>query len=123
MRILSVIIAALLLAACQQTGPSTTAQGNAAEHPHLRFCWSAFAALQHEMLASLAEACRTRASETTLFDRCLRERIASAFDDSGEGRVNCAFHTGFGDFVDCIAMGNTFIDLRHRMTDTSPLPT
>jgi hypothetical protein len=124
MRILSVIIAALILAACQQTGPSTAAQGNAADRTHqpLRFFEPEFAALQNQMLIGLAEACRTRASEATLFDHCLRERVSSAFDDSGEGRVQCAFHTGFGDFVDCIAMGNTFIDLMHRMTDTSPLP-
>jgi len=119
MRILSVIIAVLILAGCQQTGPATTAQEAA---PHLRFFEPEFAALQNEMLANLAEACRTRAAETTAFDRCLREHVATAFDDSGEGRVHCASRAGFGDFVDCIAMGNTFIDLRRRMTDTSPLP-
>lgn len=122
MRILSLIAAALMLAACQQAGPSTTAQGHAPDSAKLRFFEPEFAALQKEMLVSLAEACQTRAAEAALFDRCLRDRVSSAFDDSGEGRVHCAFHTGFGDFVDCIAMGNTFIDLRRRMTDTSPLP-
>ena len=124
MRILPVIFAALMLAACQQTGSSTGTPATASdrEHQALRFFEPEFAALQNQMLLSLAEACQTRAAEATLFDRCLRERVAAAFDDSGEGRVHCAFHTGFGDFLDCVAMGNTFIDVMRRMTDTAPLP-
>jgi hypothetical protein len=130
MRILWVILAVLLLSACQQ--PGQDAAGGTAGHatatsadpspPGYRFFEAEFTTLKNEMLISLADACQARAGEIDLFDRCLRERVASAFDDSGEGRTHCAFHSAFGEFVDCVAMGNTFIDLRRRMTDTSPLP-
>ena len=125
MRILLVIFAALMLAACQQPGPTTPMAAKDADHKHrpLRFFETEFTALQNQMLVNLADACQARASEATQFDRCLRERVALAFDDSGEGRTHCAFHTTFGEFLDCVATGNTFIDVMRRMTDTSPLPT
>ncbi len=125
MRFVAVIIAALMLAACQQAGPATTAAKSAdAEHGRqpFRFFEPEFSALQNQMLVSLADACQTRATDASLFDHCLRERVAAAFDDSGEGRTECAFHTGFGEFLDCVAMGNTFIDVMRRMTDDQPLP-
>jgi hypothetical protein len=122
MRILWAIVAALLLTACQQAGPNATASNPDPSHQGYRFFAAEFAALQNEMLVSLADACQTRAGEADLFDRCLREHVAGAFDDSGEGRTHCAFHAGFGEFVDCVAMGNTFIDLMRRMTDTAPVP-
>jgi hypothetical protein len=122
MRLLPVIFAALMLAACQQAG-STVATRTDHGQQSLRFFEPEFAALQNQMLMSLADACQTRSTAVALFDRCLRERVSAAFDDSGEGRKNCAFHTGFGEFLDCVAMGNTFIDVMRRMTDTSPLPT
>ncbi len=125
MRIVAVIIATLMLAACQQTGPTSASKTADAEpgRQAFRFFEPEFAALQNQMLVSLADACQTRAADASLFDHCLRERVATAFDDSGEGRKQCAFHTGFGDFLDCIAMGNTFIDVMRRMTDDEPLPT
>src|SRR4051794_12895902 len=118
---LPVIFAALMLAACRQAG-STVATRTDHGQQSLRFFEPEFAALQNQMLVSLADACQTRSDEVALFDRCLRERVSAAFDDSGEGRKNCAFHAGFGAFLDCVAMGNTFIDLMHRMTDTAPVP-
>jgi hypothetical protein len=125
MRILPVILAALLLAACQQAGPTATgATTTASDRParELRFFEPEFSALQNQMLVNLADACQARATEATLFDRCLRARVAAAFDDSGEGRVHCAFHTEFGAFLDCVATGNTFIDMMRRMTDTATVP-
>ncbi|HVY97921.1 MAG TPA: hypothetical protein VHA35_00365 [Dongiaceae bacterium] len=126
MRIVLLIFAALILAACQQVGetPSAATDAGSADERHtpLRFFEPEFAALQNQMLLNLADACQARAAEKASFDRCLRERVAMAFDDSGEGRVHCAFHTGFGDFLDCVAMGNTFIDVMRRMTDTAPVP-
>jgi hypothetical protein len=126
MRILWVILAALLLTACQQVGQggagNATGTASATNAGRPRFFEAEFATLRNEMLVSLADACQTRAGEVDLFDRCLREHVATAFDDSGEGRGHCAFHTSFGEFVDCVAMGNTFIDLMRRMTDTAPLP-
>jgi hypothetical protein len=122
MRIVPVVLFALMLSACQQPAPDVPASANDAQQPPLRFFEPEFAALQNQMLIGLASGCRMRASEAALFDRCLRERTAAAFDDSGEGRTHCAFHPGFGDFFDCIAMGNTLIDVMRRMTDTSPLP-
>jgi hypothetical protein len=126
MRLLWIAVAVLLLSACQQAGQgatgAATAKNTDSSHQGLRFFEVEFTALQNDMLVSLADACQTQAGEVDLFDRCLREHVATAFDDSGEGRSHCAFHTGFGDFVDCVAMGNTFIDLMRRMTDTAPLP-
>jgi hypothetical protein len=124
MRILSLIFAGLILSACQQAGPATTTAAKPGDPSHatLRFFEPEFAALQNEMLVNLVDACQTRAAEDALFDRCLRDRVATAFDDSGEGRAHCAFHPGFGEFLDCVTMGNTFIDVMRRMTDTAPVP-
>jgi hypothetical protein len=127
MRILSLIFAALILAACQPAGPASPTASNAdrsdKDHQPLRFFEPEFVSLQNQMLVSLADACQSRAAVAASFDRCLRERVTTAFDDSGEGRIHCAFHEEFGDFLDCMAMGNTFIDVMRRMTDTAPLPT
>jgi hypothetical protein len=124
MRVLVLILLALIATGCQQSGPHTTAAttAGAQQHPALRFFEADFSALQDQMMLDLADACQSRAADVALFDRCLRDRVATAFDDSGAGRAQCAFHTGFGAFLDCVAMGNTFIDVMHRMTDTSPLP-
>lgn len=124
MRIILGLILLLLLTGCQQTGsqrPADAADGGGGQG-RLRFFEPEFAALQGEMMFNLADACQTRSDDVQLFDRCLRDRVASAFDDSGEGRKNCAFHAGFGAFLGCVAMGNTFIDVMHRIADDSPLP-
>jgi hypothetical protein len=125
MRIVSLLFAGLMLAACQQAGLTATSDAKSGDSSHraLRFFEPEFSALQNQMLLSLADACQSRAVEVVLFDRCLRDRVATAFDDSGEGRSHCAFHAGFGEFLDCVAMGNTFIDVMRRMTDTAPVPT
>jgi hypothetical protein len=123
MRLLSLILAALILAACQQSGDTVSPASDAKDHRALRYFEPEFQALQNQMLLNLADACQSRAAVAASFDRCLREHVATAFDDSGEGRIQCAFHEQFGAFLDCVAMGNTFIDMMRRMTDTSPVPT
>ena len=106
MRILSLIFAALILAACQQAGPDSPTASNAdkdgKDHQPLRFFEPEFVTLQNQMLVSLADACQSRAAVAASFDRCLRERVTTAFDDSGEGRTHCAFHEEFGDYLDSI---------------------
>lgn len=113
-----------MLAACQQAGPAKPVSDKieTGKPQALRFFEPEFAALQKQMLIGLAEACQTHSAVAAQFDRCLRERVSLAFDDSGEGRTQCAFHVGFGEFLDCVATGNTFIDIMRRMTDTAPLP-
>jgi hypothetical protein len=120
MRILPLILAALVLAGCQQAGPAAPAPE--AGKKALRFFEPEFAALQNQMLLGLADACQTHAAVAAQFDRCLRERVTAAFDDSGEGRTHCASRADFGEYLDCVATGNTFIDIMRRMTDTAPLP-
>jgi hypothetical protein len=126
MRVVCLLLMALLLAGCQQAGSAAPDAGDELardrEHHALRFFEPEFAALQKQMLVNLVDACVSHAEATVLFDRCLRERVANAFDDSGEGRKQCAFHAEFGEFVDCVAMGNTFLDVMHRMTDTEAPP-
>src|SRR6185369_802252 len=123
MRVFKILVAALLLAACQQAGPGAPATAEDPNRPEsLRFFEPELAALQKQLLVNLADACQAQASQARQFDRCLRERVSTAFDDSGEGRKNCAFHTEFLEFLDCIALGNSLIDEMNRITDTSPLP-
>src|SRR5581483_1459319 len=124
MRVLIVLLAALLLTACQQAGNDAPVAANDPGKPQsLRFFEPELAALQKQLLINLAEACQAQSNAAQPFDRCLRDRVTAAFDDSGEGRKNCAFHTQFLEFLDCVALGNTLIDVLHRITDSTPLPT
>jgi len=118
-----VLLAALVLAACQQAGNNPSVAAKDPNRPaSLRFFEPELAALQNQLVVNLAEASQTQANAGHQFDRCLRERVTAAFDDSGEGSKNCAFHTEFLGFLDCVALGNTLIDVLHRITDTAPLP-
>ena len=123
MRMVIILLAALFLAACQQAGGNAPALAKDPNKPEsLRFFEPELVALQNQLVVNLAEACQAQANAGQQFDRCLRERVSAAFDDSGEGSKNCAFHTAFLEFLDCVALGNTLIDVMRRITDTTPLP-
>jgi hypothetical protein len=70
----------------------------------------------------LVDSCSAQRQSPDKINNCIRDRFADAFDDSGQGRRNCDFHTALADYLGCVAIGNTLIDLRHRMSDDTPVP-
>ena len=127
MRYWMILLAALLLAACQQTGAGDKARlasgdTEAGGKRSLRYFEPEFVDLRAQMIDKLFSACMTHVSATDVMNKCLRDRFASAFDDSHLGRKNCDYHTELGDFIGCVAIGNTFIDVRRRLADNSPVP-
>jgi hypothetical protein len=119
---------ALLLAGsvsgCQQPGGDANPQ-SAARHEDdgkLRFFEPEFSALLEEVVAQLERACWSSSSDEDRLNGCLRENFAAAFDDSRQGQRACDFHPEVSDFIGCVAIGNTLIDMRHRLSDDSPLP-
>jgi hypothetical protein len=112
------------LSACQQPGGNAGPQSAASadDDGKLRFFEPEFAALLDEVVEHLEQACWSSASDRTRLNGCLREHFASAFDDSRQGQRNCEFHSEVSDFIGCVAIGNTLIDMRHRLSDDSPLP-
>jgi hypothetical protein len=116
--------ALFLLCACQQAGnaprPETSARSAGDGDPH--YFEPEFDGLLSQMIAKLGGACASHADNPQSWDRCLRDRFAQAFDDSGQGRKACEHHSGLTDFIGCIALGNTFLDIRRRLLDTSPVP-
>ena len=119
---------ALLLAgsltACQQPGghADTKSAARAGDDGKLRFFEPEFSALLDEVVEHLQQACWSSASDKTRLNGCLRDNFSSAFDDSRQGQRNCDFHSDVSDFIGCVAIGNTLIDMRHRLSDDSPLP-
>jgi hypothetical protein len=112
-----------LLAGCQQTGgaaPQSASESR--DDGRLRFFEPEFATLLDQVVDHLSEACGPSAADEARLNTCLRDHFAQAFDDSREGRRSCAFHADVSAYVGCIAIGNTLIDLRHRLADDTPLP-
>jgi hypothetical protein len=113
-----------LLGGCQQPGGAEGPQSAARVEGEgkLRFFEPEFTALLNQVVENLEQACTSSATDAGRLNGCLRDRFVAAFDDSREGRQNCGFHTEVSDFIGCVAIGNTLIDLRRRLADTSPLP-
>jgi hypothetical protein len=113
----------LLLSACQQAGgvrPETTV--NAGNGSAMHYFEPEFDSMFTELGNKLERACVGRAVDTESLQACIRDQFAQAFDDSGQGRGECDHHSGVAEFMTCVAIGNTFIDVRRRLSDTSPLP-
>jgi hypothetical protein len=122
-RILTVMLLAVLLAGCQQPGqssgvPSTAVPGD----EKLQFFEPEFAAVLDQVIDRLAKACVASATDEDRLNACLRNSFSDAFDDSRQGRRECDFHVEVSDFIGCVAMGNTLIDIRHRLSDNTPVP-
>jgi hypothetical protein len=113
-----------LLGGCQQPGTNAGLQ-SASKSDHdgkLRFFEPEFAGLLDQVVVNLQQACAPSATDEDRLNACLRDHFASAFDDSRQGRRNCDFHSEVSDFIGCVAIGNTLIDVRHRLSDNSPVP-
>jgi hypothetical protein len=123
----------LALAACQQPGASGTAPvpntNNDAglERPEmkepegLRYFPSEGKAVREQMFSRLVDACFATMSDRTKFEGCFRDRLVEAFDDSGKGKSSCADNDNIDAFAECVVVGNTILDVRRRLNDTTPL--
>jgi hypothetical protein len=113
-----------LLGGCQQPGTNAGLQfaSKSDDDGKLRFFEPEFAGLLDQVVVNLQQACAPSATDEDRLNACLRDHFASAFDDSRQGRRNCDFHSEVSDFIGCVAIGNTLIDVRHRLSDNSPVP-
>lgn len=118
------LLLAGLLGGCQQAGPASGPQSATApaDDGKLRFFEPEFSALLDQVVEHLGEACTPSATDGARLNACLRDHFAEAFDDSRQGRRYCDFHTDVSDFIGCVAIGNTLIDVRHRLADDTPVP-
>ena len=122
-RIGSALLLAALLGGCQQAGPQSATQSAAVPgDSELRFFEPEFSALLDQVVENLGQACALSATDGARLNTCLRDHFAEAFDDSRQGRRYCDFHTDVSDFIGCVAIGNTLIDVRHRLADDTPVP-
>lgn len=120
------IILALVgtLSGCAQPGGDTSLRSAAkpGDEDVLRYFEPELSALLDQVVEGLRRACAGNATDDVRLNACLRDQFASAFDDSRQGRRHCDFHTEVVKFIGCIAIGNTLIDVRHRLSDDSPVP-
>ncbi len=118
-----ILLCASFLAACQQPGGAVRAP-TASMHSDAgtSYFQPEVDALLDQVAGALGGICIERTKSKSGFDACIRDEFAQAFDDSGVGDKGCAFHAALSDFLDCIAVGNAFIDVRHRLSDDSPVP-
>lgn len=124
MRVWLIVALAALLGACQPTASVAPVQepaGPASADSGPRYFDPEVEALMSEIGEKLGRACVDRPTRIA-FDNCIRDQFAVAFDDSGLGRKSCDFHTALADFLGCVVVGNSLIDLRHRLSDDSPVP-
>ena len=124
MRVVMILTLVGLLCGCQQPGPNGDLQSAARQggDDELRYFEPEFSALIDQVVAKLEDVCSLDAAGREDMEGCARDEFASAFDDSKLGRENCAFHESVADYIGCVAVGNTFIDLRHRLSDDTPVP-
>jgi hypothetical protein len=122
-RLWTILLLAALLAGCQQAGgPSGTRSASMRNDEKLRFFEPEFTAVLDQVVENLGHACAPSATNEDRLNACLREHFAEAFDDSRQGRRACDFHVDVSDYIGCVAVGNTLIDIRHRLADDSPVP-
>jgi hypothetical protein len=112
------------LGGCQQPGGTELRSTSAAraKSEELHYFEPEFSALLDQVTTKLERVCAMDARHEDRLNGCIRDQFAAAFDDSGQGRRSCDFHIGVADFIGCVAVGNTFIDIRHRLDDDSPVP-
>jgi hypothetical protein len=117
------LLSAILLAGCQQPGGGTGVRSAAVpEDERLRFFEPEFAAVLDQVIDNLTRACTPSATAEDRLNACLRDHFADAFDDSRQGRRQCDFYREVSEFIGCVAIGNTLIDIRHRLSDDRPVP-
>jgi hypothetical protein len=121
-QIWTALLLALLLAGCQQPGPTSTARSAVPADQRLQFFEPEFSAALESVVERLAGACGSSATAEDRLDACLRNSFSEAFDDSRQGRGGCDFHSEVSSFIGCVAMGNTLIEIRHRLSDDRPVP-
>ncbi len=118
-----ILLCAGLLAACQQPGGVAPAPaGSTHSDRNVAYFQPEVDAVLDQVAGALGGICIDRTTSKGGFEACIRNEFAHAFDDSGVGHKGCAFHPALSDFLDCVAVGNAFIDVRHRLSDDSPLP-
>jgi len=126
MRVWIILALVGLLCGCQQPGASGGLQSQSAARQagedELRFFEPEFSALIDQVVTKLEDVCSREAAGREGMEGCVRDEFASAFDDSKQGRKNCAFLDSVAEYIGCVAVGNTFIDIRHRLSDDSPVP-
>jgi hypothetical protein len=121
-RISTLLLLAILLAGCQQAGPSDLQSAAMKDDEKLHYFEPEFTAVLDQVVDNLGHACAPSASNEDRLNACLREHFAEAFDDSRQGRHACDFHVDVSDYIGCVAIGNTLIDIRHRLSDNAPVP-
>ena len=122
MRIWIILALVGLLCGCQQPGSNGGPKSASEDDGKLRYFEPEFSALLDQVVVKLERVCAASVEDADHLNDCLREQFASAFDDSRQGRKHCDFHPGVADYIGCVAIGNTFIDIRHRLSDDSPVP-
>jgi len=121
-RIWAILLLAVFLAGCQQPGgPSGTQSASVRDDDKLHYFEPEFTAVLDQVIDNLGRACAPSASNEDRLNACLREHFAEAFDDSRQGRHACDFHVDVSDYIGCVAIGNTLIDIRHRLADDAPV--
>lgn len=80
-------------------------------------------AMSRELAVTLLEACygKIQSQDKPGFQRCLRERMTTAFDDSGQGRAACDHYSELDAYADCMVVGNMVLQMRHQLEDDSPV--
>jgi hypothetical protein len=131
------LVGLLLLAACQQPQATGTGAGTGTSGPgeptlgaalnDLPPDWSTKdggstskyfkkeqEAAGKRVAAALVTACYEHIGDSGALDRCLRDGVVDAFDESGQGRSKCRSLTDLDPFSDCIIIGNAAVDLLQR---------
>ncbi|WP_395019974.1 hypothetical protein [Dongia sp.] len=117
-----ICVSAVLLAGCQQPGGGTGIQSATAKGEERRFFEPEFDAVLDQVLVDLIRACTPSSADEDRLNACLRGHFAEAFDDSRQGRRECDYHSEVAKFMGCVAFGNTLLEIRHRLSDDSPVP-
>jgi len=129
-----VAVALLGMAACQQPAtdgsgvskPSATAGSSSSEFKFKdnggkHYFADEEAELRKELVRRMVDACFKAMPDKAKLDSCFRDRFADAFDDSGKGRTGCAHYSDTDQFSECLAAGNTVLDIRRRLKDSTPI--